>query len=246
MHCKLCQREGESCKAHILPEAFYRNVRDDDGRLIMMSADPVERTKRAPIGVYDRDLLCRTCEPLFGDWDSYGSEFFLQRLGSDAVPVGFFRDGRPMAYRYEKFDYSLLKLLIISVLWRAAASGLDFYRRVTLGPYEEAARQLVLRQHPGGADDFPCVMTRWYTELPEQKLAHSPMNPFCERIDGVNFVRLYLGPVVAYVKTDRRPVPKDLRPAVMAEGMPLLMVSRRFETSNEFLVFMDAIFHQAR
>ena len=55
-------------------------------------------------------------------------------------------------------DYKLFKLFQLSILWRAGITALSFYDRVQLGPQEDDIRQMILRNDPGPAPLFSCLI----------------------------------------------------------------------------------------
>lgn len=242
MQCRLCDNEGEGCRAHILPEAFYRNIRGEDDRLLLLGTDPDAYARRAPIGIYDTELVCRSCERTFNDWDRFGADFLLRRLQVEGEELRSLQDGRVIGHVYAPPpDYASLSLFVLSVLWRASASGRDFYQRVDLGPLQNVLREMIRAGDPGEGGRFGFVLSRWITRMPDARAAHAPMSPFCELLDGVNMVRLYLGPAVASVKADQRPFPPAFRRLVFRRDAPLIMPAREFESSRDFQVFAEAL-----
>ncbi len=65
--CKMCARNGALAKAHIVPKAFYPIVPHEP--LMLISGAKNHRPKRAPVGIYDEDLLCDACEQRFSNLD---------------------------------------------------------------------------------------------------------------------------------------------------------------------------------
>jgi hypothetical protein len=64
--CKLCGADTRLVKAHIIPEAFYRDIKDQrDAPLRMLGTDADEYVRRSQTGEYDGEIVCRDCEDLF-------------------------------------------------------------------------------------------------------------------------------------------------------------------------------------
>jgi hypothetical protein len=61
-------------------------------------------------------------------------------------------------YEFPNVDYKLLKLFILSILWRTSASSLDAYRLVSLGPHEEIIRQMILSNAHVDVETYPCLV----------------------------------------------------------------------------------------
>jgi len=90
MPCKLCDEDRPLVRAHIYPEAFYtfeeHPVTGQRVPLATMSTDG-RRVKPSWNGIYDGNILCRSCEDVFGPWDDYASLklFFLSVLWRASV-----------------------------------------------------------------------------------------------------------------------------------------------------------------
>ena len=63
--CKSCGQARKLVKAHAIPEAFFRELNNDGMAPIVITNRPGEFSKRAPIGIYDKTILCSDCESLF-------------------------------------------------------------------------------------------------------------------------------------------------------------------------------------
>jgi hypothetical protein len=231
--CRLCGQERPLVKAHAVPEAFFRAISRSDasGAPIIVSNKPLEPTKRTPIGVYDTRILCAECEKRFGHWDDYAASVLINELdsGMQALSAG----GEVLAFHRSSVDYARLKLFFIALLWRASVSTMPFYRNVRLGPYEERARQMILSGQPGEVNEFGVVMARRIASPHMEAYANSMISPFREKLDGVNFVRLYLGRVVSYVKVDRRPMQSPFDEVVLRPGRPLVMLAQEFDQGRD-------------
>ncbi len=74
MICQYCGETGKLIKAHVIPAAFFRRLRDGQDPPRLLTNKEKEYPKRMPIGVYDSNILCEACESRFGDWDDYAWE----------------------------------------------------------------------------------------------------------------------------------------------------------------------------
>lgn len=232
MTCKLCGADRKLVRAHVIPEAFFRIGRAaGDEPLTLASSDPKTPPKRRPIGVYDPELVCAECEAHFQAWDAYAAGLFIHRFDIEFRPqiVG----GETLAFTTDKVDYERLKLFVISVLWRAAASTQDYFKLVQIGPYEEAAKSAILAATAGEPQEFGTIFSRWVAPPEREALTNAHMSPFCERWDGINAVRIYIGPVVAYVKVDKRRHVEPFASLLLSPGRPLTLVAREIHTSKD-------------
>jgi len=241
MQCKLCGQDRKLIRAHIIPEAFFKRTRseaDGDAPSMLVSSTPGSPAKRTRIGIYDQEILCDQCERKFQDCDSYATNLFLDRIRTESYPL--YSAGEEVAFVVKNFDYRLLKFFAISIIWRAAVSKQHYYDLVKLGPYEELARAAILDGNVGDSDYFGTFFSKW-TAPPEMRdLTNVFMSPFREKMEGVNLIRFYLGPVVAYIKTDQRSFPDYFQIAQIRPDSQLVMINRQIEQSKD-LIAMRAI-----
>lgn len=231
MRCKFCSGEHELVEAHIIPEGFWRPFRHAGQMPRLLSSD--EHPRRIPIGVYDSTILCTRCEPRFGPWDQYAQE-----LLHDELPQARQRRVGQLVVAYEVDDwrYDLLKLFFVSVLWRAAVSRQPFFKRITLGPFEDRALRMLTEGHPGAPDDFAVVLAKSTT-----KYGRAILDPFVGRIDGINYATFYLGFYIAYIKVDKRGSLPELQPLVLAPGGPLKILARDLREGKELPVLQNLL-----
>ncbi len=85
--CRRCAQDRKFVKAHAIPEAFFRVLRAGVETPLLVSGEPGLFRKRAPIGVYDEEMLCEAGEPLFGTIDAYGIEVLLNKFDEYFHPV---------------------------------------------------------------------------------------------------------------------------------------------------------------
>jgi hypothetical protein len=224
MKCKLCGLDNKLVKAHIIPEAFFRPLRS--GKNAPLFIRPGDYVKRAPIGVYDKTILCEDCEAKFGVWDDYGQSLLIQNF-NDAQALK--ENGIVYGYIFEGYNYDKLKLFFISVLWRASVSRLEFFRTVSLNVFEDRAKDHIQNNDPGSADVFSVMLAR-FDEFDGQR---SILNPQPTRFKGINFFVFYLTGLVAYIKVDKRKITGSLRKFVMSPEQDLPIVRRPFDESQE-------------
>lgn len=136
--------EGSPCgspkliNAHILPRGIADRVRRTFHN-VSVTADGSRKAK-AQLGIFDRGILCATCDAVLGRLDDYAIQV-CDRVPKDLVSVGDLWalpsvDGD----RYAKF--------VLAVIWRASISSLTECSRVSLGPYDPAARAILFDDAP--------------------------------------------------------------------------------------------------
>ncbi len=232
--CRYCSCSNSFIKAHVIPEAFFRRLRDGDRPPLLVSGREGQIPRRSPIGVYDKSILCSGCEKQFLAMDSYGTDVMLRQFQKHFFPIHI--DGKPVALRSDTLDANMMLRFLLSVLWRASVSTQPFYERVFLGPYENAIlrllKQPLISIIPSA---FDAVLSRWDEVETDHLPSRGILNPYRERWDGVNTYRLYLGEIVAYVKVDKRPFSKPFSMLSLQNGVPFHVVSRNLSTSNDLL-----------
>ena len=232
--CRLCGLKRKLIKAHVIPEAFFRVFRADGKTPLSVSnAEENPFPKRSPIGVYDEGILCLECEKKFGQVDGYGVEALLSKFNELFRPV--IDRGNTVAYQAEDINQDLLLRFFVATLWRASVSTHTFYRRVSLGNYENVAKNVIdLSQIVPSV--FGVVLSSWPAINSSKTITYGLMDPFREKYDGVNTYRVYFGQVVAYIRVDKRQFEKPLRDLALCSQDKVSIVVRDFETSKDFSV----------
>jgi hypothetical protein len=109
----LCGESNKLVKSHIIPEAFWREIRQGDDAPLLITSVKGEFPKKAPIGVYDDGILCTECEESFGHVDDYGITVLLKRRDELFRPS---KDGAgALAYVAEDVDQRTLLKFFVSV-----------------------------------------------------------------------------------------------------------------------------------
>ncbi len=241
-YCKLCLQKKKLIKAHIIPEGFFRLLRSGNLSPEMHSNSPGSFPKRMQVGTYDSTVLCSECDQKMAPWDDYGQQVMIHRF-PEAVEISV--QGKTVAWKIEKFDYRRLKLFFMSVLWRASVSKQTFYKRISLGPFEDRLRTMILNEDPGDSQDFVVVLARF-----EDVQVTAMLDPHPEKYDGISFCRFYLSGFVAYIKVDKRPTPSFLTDLRLQEDKPLIVLARSIHNSRDGAVMRmlaeSALVHEAK
>ena len=227
-HCRICNGEKKLIKAHAIPQAFFLPLRDGENPPIPVSEG--HYPKRIPIGAYDSEILCEECEGRFSSVDDYGVRVLLTDFSKLFAPIAFAGYG----YASTSVDCQKLLLFLVAVLLRASFSRQRFYSKVELGPLEERAIEAIANPGRAVPTCFDAILSRWRTASNAKFTTPVVMDPRPERWSGVRAYRLYLGAMVAYVKTDTRPFPNDLEDLSLQRGGELRFPTRNFETSKDF------------
>jgi hypothetical protein len=226
--CRLCLREKKLIKAHIIPEGFFRALRSGNQAPEMHTDSPGQHPKRMQVGIYDSSILCGDCDQKLAPWDAYAQELLLHRFSEATVLQ---ENQEKVGWRIKSFDYRRLKLFFISLLWRASVSKHPFYKRISVGPFENRLRSMILNEEPGDAQDFAVLLGRF-----DESWLTAMLDPHPSKFEGVSFVRFYLTGFVAFIKADQRPAPGLLVNFCMQENAPLIVIVRSLHNSKDGLV----------
>lgn len=224
MLCRFCHINPSSVDAHIIPRSFF--VEHADDRYPSKQITDLENVfpKKLPIGVYDSNILCDTCEALFSA-DDYGYKFFHPPIEYPLITDGHGNH----AYLIKDVDYDKLKLFLLSVLWRASVSTQDFYAGVNLGPDEEKIRRLLQQRDPGSPDEYSVYLERF--DYPSSLVPI--LGPFKVLFDDIEMYQLVLNGFLVYIKVGEKPLPQELRAIMLSSEQPLLVPQVPYEGSQE-------------
>jgi hypothetical protein len=230
--CRFCRNNAPLINAHVIPEAFFRQLRHSADVPLVVTGIAGEFPKRRPIGIYDNTILCGSCEAKFSAVDDFGISILLSRFEETFTVV---RRGTAIdAYQATCVDQRELLRFLVAVLWRASVSSQPFYKHVTLGLIESQALAAVEQPDAPISPVFAAILTRWVTDEQNRPVAKSLLSPFRERWGiGVNAYRLYLGEMVAFIKVDQQPFPQPLRQYELLAKPELTVIARPLEGSKD-------------
>lgn len=239
LQCRCCGVVEKLIKAHVIPEAFFREHRDGDEAPLIISGAKDAIPKKSPIGVYDMEILCRACEAKLSATDSYGIDVLLKKFNQLFLPA--VESGRTVGYESTGADRKRLLHFLVAVLWRASVSNQNFYKRVRLGPHETSAKQITFDLGASSFGVFDAVLSKWREGESIGLITPPLLDPRRERWFGVNAYRFYFGQIVAYIKVDAQPFPQPLRRNSLLNAPAALVVSRNIATSKDFGAMLSTV-----
>lgn len=179
------------------------------------------------------NILCEICEPLFGVWDNYAQQLLgLEPKGSSPI----MNQGDIYGYEIQKYNYELLKLFFISLLWRASVSKHIFYSKVNLGPFEHIAKRFIEHNYPGTPEDFSVTLAKF-----DHPIGKTILDPNPEKPEGINYYRFYFGSYIAYIKVNKRNTTGLHIDFMMTPGKSLRIIRRNLHQSKELPLIHDII-----
>lgn len=161
--CKLTGVKGKFVKAHVIPQVYTRpSIKGG----YLVQAGSGDRPIRRWTSWYDSKIVTREGEDILSEfddaafkeltrlkliWKSWGP---LQRLSTDdftqinSTPHG--------VIKIISYDAKVLRLFFLSLLWRAAVSGMSEFREIVLNNEEiEDLRLRLVSRDPGNPNYFP-------------------------------------------------------------------------------------------
>lgn len=142
IQCKWCNQHKVGCKAHIVPEYFFRKINSNG--LVRLDRSATQNYKRkskaSPKGLFDCSIICKDCEEsVFKGIDNNAINLFFQKQDKLIVINDY---GGGQINEFPDLDSKILYSFVLSVLWRASVSG--FCPNINLGTYKDLIREEVL------------------------------------------------------------------------------------------------------
>jgi hypothetical protein len=158
--CKLCLQKRNLCnKSHIFPDFHFKFLYGSDHALVFLNYKKSEIRYNSE---YESNILCEKCDgKIIGKLDDYAAKLIHDKFRTKTI----FRleqiNGKKnlILENSPNYDYSIFKLFLISLLWRASISSRPFFQAIKLQPnIEEELRSMILRNEPGDPQKYPCFI----------------------------------------------------------------------------------------
>lgn len=222
MACKLCGAIGPMIKAHIIPRSMYPFDQDwaiqgGAEKYMFMLGGP----KRAitHTGDYDSDLVCKQCEASFSPWDTYAFELLKRSNSWKPMQAS---NGALGAWMHDDINYELLKLFLLSVVWRAHASNRPSVRSFSVGVHAGLLKRLVKKKIAGPAEQFPVFLYRYDVQDPLSTVVCLPVRCHIEKWRAVDMI---FGGYRYLVGLPGAPPPSIGVDIVLRKGRPLIAMA---------------------
>lgn len=234
MICKLCGEHKKLVKSHVIPEAFFRQISNDGIASKTISNKLGSYPKRAPIGIYDTNILCQACEDSFHFYDDYAISIF--RDFAEDADRSIFIKGRPaVSFNVE---YSRIKLFFISMLWRAGISNEDYFKSVQLKEHENRLKELILKRDPGGRHDYS-VVGRIFNANPEIVPMMGPYS--CRNLAGARAYSFVFSGLQFFIKVASHKFDSDIHQIMLEPNKPWNLVVIEYIGSNYYNAALDLV-----
>jgi hypothetical protein len=190
MPCLHCGAE-KTIEAHLIPQAFVREVKRDRGEQHLLIHQGRDRPIVSNTGVFDRDILCTDCDGVLGRYEGY-AHALLKRLRTIRVPAGTIVPVDPI-------DGDMMVRFAAGIAWKFAVTQPD-RGQLSLGPYPAILARVALGGGPIPAS-IDVAMIR-IIELDGDVYYYRA--PLPDRQDDANVVRFCVGSFVFFLKIDKR------------------------------------------
>ena len=160
--CKLCLSTSKLCNSHIIPEWCYKAMYDDKHRGRSGKIDiTAEADLRWVMSYFQKGfrefLLCSDCELLLSKTERWFAEFWCNWSGWKDWKENIKNEINHCTIAGA--DYRKFKLFHLSILWRASIARGEPFQEVSLGPYEETLRTMLINGDAGTPYSFPVYGT---------------------------------------------------------------------------------------
>lgn len=193
MACLVCGAE-KTVKAHLIPQAFAREVRGEDKNHALTNRD-ISSFQPSQNGRYDDTILCATCDNRLGMDEKYAFETLaaIRKAAPHIVNRRFAVEG---------ISGDRLLRFAAGIVWKYALTK-THYGRIEIGPYAAKLRELLFGDGPG-SPAIDAFLMKLHTGDDEPYFYRAP-SP--ERYEGLNFVRFSVGGFIFLLKLDQRSAP---------------------------------------
>ena len=234
MICKFCGKNKKLFKAHIIPKAFFTAINKSGVPSRLIADSPDWPSKRSPIGVYDKELVCSDCENKFKETDDYAIKFFRQSsiYGKEVSAIQ-----KKSYFMIDGVNYDLLKLFFISLLWRASASSHIFYQHVQASPFHEDLKRHIDSNDPGGIHDFSVII--WKFDADPEDVAI--LLPWKNRIEGVLCYNFSFYGFHCLIKSASHSFPAEMHKFLLTPDKALFIGIRDYKGSDYYEIGRDMI-----
>lgn len=164
--CRLCLQEKQLInKSHILSNFFYRDISGEENEAYLIPLTTSGQARKVQTGEFEGGLLCEDCDNrILGAYEKYGSDFIFgtqakNPLNNVRAQDQLHPDGKLKSTHIIGLDYTKLKLFMLSLLWRASITTRPFFKKISLGKYEEEIRLMLLTNSPGLQMKFPTMIS---------------------------------------------------------------------------------------
>ena len=211
--------------AHIVARGFARDAQESFPHNLLISCGGV-RPLHAH-GIYDNRILCADCDGKLGKLDSYALQV-CRRFDAEHT----IRDDG--LFEMNNVDGDRFATFVLSVLWRASITSRPEFADVSLGAYEDDARQVIFGARPlASISDYQLLVGRCRQEGKFNPARNYTMPArMTIKLSGWYFA---LNGFCILAKLHPAPLAPECAPAVVNGNDRLIGAFTRYESTTEGL-----------
>jgi hypothetical protein len=218
-------KSQELIRSHIVPKAFARLARGDEGHVINISPNRRPAISKYQLGSFDPAILCASCDGKLGRFDDYTAEF-CERFMDRHQPFS------ELGFQIPNVDTDLLQKGLLAILWRSSISNRPECKHVALGPYEERIRDILFDGSKVGVlSGFATVIQRYV--VPSNTDPTFYFYPYRSKFDGLNVYILGLAGLRFLIKLDARPFSRVLEDFILGLSPTVVGTNIDFDETGE-------------
>jgi hypothetical protein len=201
----LCCGATPTIRAHLIPQAFAREIRDGD-QTFALTKGMTPAFRPIQNGVFDDTILCRECDNRLGTNEKYAFETFKTLREATISKLNTHVGVSPISG-------DRLIRFAAGISWKFCTTKPE-YGRIDVGLYADVLKQIAFDEAT-----IPTSIDMIMVRLKALRFEHHFFRaPKPDRQHGVNFVRLTLGAFLMLLKIDKRNSPNISLPEIWMRG----------------------------
>jgi hypothetical protein len=183
--CKLCEQQAVLKKSHIIPNAYFKKMKNKEGKLVSFDMELDTNVDLSQDSWYET-LLCGECEGRFSVLETK----WIGRLRH--VNQAFMEGAKQV--KLPEFEYDSFRRFLLSILWRASVSTQVPFRSVDLTATEgEQLRAALLAGSTISVTKWAILIRKVQDTVQSLELEQLLMQPTKLSAAGTNRYRFIFG-----------------------------------------------------
>jgi hypothetical protein len=225
--------ETRLIEAHVIPQGFARAIRATSKHNLAITTEGVKKAK-IPLGIFDRTILCSSCDQVLGIYDDYALQVCRNYSDSTTIQMA-------TAFEMPNIDGDQFAKFILAVLWRASTSGQRDYEEIRLGQrYENEARDVLFGQKSLAEMRAFQVLVRRFRSVEGFNTTLFYSLPKLTKFGVHRAYGFSLGGFQIIAKMDSRPWPATFRPWIVNGNSVLRGLLVEFKETGDFEMMMQS------
>ena len=199
--CKLCGSYSKLIKqSHIIPNFMYKSLLDEGNKFFFLSLkNNIHKPQVFQTGVFDKYILCRTCEnELLSKLEKYSSYVLYGGRSKEDILVTNKKslDGIRTIH-VQNIDYRKFKLFVLSVIWRAHISSHVFFKNVDIGSHDKIIKGMLLSGNAGLESEYRISIFAFKDS--SDNLMRFFLNPEVKKDDENHFITFFINGFLYFI-----------------------------------------------